>query len=129
NVVVQNSTIQGKVHGWTGSGDDFVMTDEVTVNGRTRLYLGRGDDNLVTQQSNTFDGKVYANGGRGDDAQQVSAETMFNDDSKLKRFESMTVDQETIEMRGLATLAAAADLRGMLNMPGGASAEETFELV
>src|SRR5690606_24877875 len=80
NVVVQNSTIQGKVHGWTGSGDDFVMTDEVTVNGRTRLYLGRGDDNLVTQQSNTFDGKVYANGGRGDDAQQVSAETMFNDD-------------------------------------------------
>lgn len=129
DVVVRDSTVQGKVRGWTSSGDDFVMTEQVTVNGRTKLHLGSGDDNLVTQQTNTFEGKVYASGGRGDDARQVSAETVFNDGSKLKRFESTTVDQETIEMRGLAALAAAADLRSMLNMPGGATAEETFELV
>lgn len=129
NLVVQDSTIQGKVRGWTSSGDDFVMTEQVTVNGRTRLSLGRGDDALVTQQTNTFDGRVYANGGRGDDAQQISAETVFNDDSKLKRFESMSVDQQTIEMRGLAALTAAADLRAMLNMPGMSMPEEMFELV
>jgi hypothetical protein len=129
NVVVQGSTIQGKLRGWTGSGDDFVMAEQVTVSGRTKLDLGRGDDSLVTEQTNTFGGKVYADGGRGDDAQQVSAETVFNDGSKLKRFESTTVDEQTIEMRGLATLAAAADLRSMLNMLNETTAEEVFELV
>jgi hypothetical protein len=129
NVVLRETTVQGRIRGWTGSGDDFVMTDQVTVNGRTKLDLGRGDDALVTQQTNTFDGRVHASGGRGNDAQQISAETVFNDSSTLKRFESTTVDEQTIETRGLATLAAATDLRSMLNAANGSAVEEIFELV
>jgi hypothetical protein len=129
NVVVRETTVQGRIRGWTGSGDDFVMTEQLTAAGRTKLDLGRGDDALVTQLTNTFDGRVHASGGRGDDAQQISEQTTFNDGSQLKRFEATSVDQALIDMRGTATLTAAADLRNMLNLANGSAAEEIFEMV
>jgi hypothetical protein len=131
NIVVSGVTLEGKLRGWTGHGDDFVMAQNTSVTGRTVLRLGAGDDQFVTQEVNTFDDDVYASGGCGDDAQQISAETTFNGDSELRHFESSSVDPETIETRGLATLAAAADLRMILNVLGGSSGEidEMFVVV
>ncbi|NLF30947.1 MAG: hypothetical protein GX591_08685 [Planctomycetes bacterium] len=131
NVVVTGTSVDGKVHGWTGRGDDFVMAEDVSVKGRTTLQQGAGDDALVTQGTNTFEDDLYASGGCGDDARQISAETVFDGASKLRRFESTSVDESVIEERGVATLAAAADLRSILNVPGGITAEsdEGFVLV
>ncbi len=116
NVVVQNSTANGNVRGNTGSGDDFVMFDGATVTGSTSLSLWLGNDKLVTQNTNTFEGNVYANGGpRRDDAMQISDATVFNGKSKFRRFESSTVSDTMIQMGGTDTLAAAAALRMSLN--------------
>ncbi len=119
NVVVQDSTANGNVHGNTGSGDDFVMFDGAIVTGTTSVSLRLGNDKLVTQNTNTFEGNLSANGGpRRDDAMQTSDATVFNGKSKFHRFESSTVSDAMIQMGGTDTLAAAAALRMSLNENG-----------
>ncbi|MCA9075122.1 MAG: peptidylprolyl isomerase [Planctomycetaceae bacterium] len=116
DVVVQDSTVNGPVHGTTGAGNDFVMFDGATVNGNTKLYLLQGDDTVVTQNTNAFNGKFWAGGILGrNDAQQTSADTTFGGKMKFKWFESSTVSASTIESRGTGTLDNAAALRTSLN--------------
>lgn len=116
NVVVQDSTVNGNVRGNTGSGNDFVMVDGATVTGNTSLLLERGDDKLVAENTNSFTGDVYANGGsKHGDAAQVSDESTVGGELKLRRFESSTVSDDMIAMRGTDTLAAASELRTDLN--------------
>lgn len=116
DIVVQDSTVNGAVKATTGGGDDFVMFDGATVNGNSKLYLLQGDDTVVTQNTNNFNGKFWAGGILGrNDAMQTSADTTFGGKVKFKRFESSTVADSTIASRGTGTLDDAADLRTTLN--------------
>ncbi|MCA9024527.1 MAG: peptidylprolyl isomerase [Planctomycetaceae bacterium] len=116
DVIVQDSTVNGRVDASTGGGDDFVMFDGATVNGNTKLFLLQGDDTVVTQNTNDFNGKFWAGGILGrHDAMQTSEDTTFGGKVKFKRFESSTVADSTIESRGTDTLTAAATLRMTLN--------------
>ncbi|MBX3439733.1 MAG: peptidylprolyl isomerase, partial [Planctomycetaceae bacterium] len=116
NVIVQDSTIEGNIHGNTGAGNDFVLFDGATVTGQTHLLLMQGDDSLVTENTNTFEGNVFADGGPlWNDSEQLSDETTFEGRLTLRRFEHSTVSDATIEARGADTLDAAAEVREELN--------------
>ncbi|MBL8848183.1 MAG: peptidylprolyl isomerase, partial [Planctomycetaceae bacterium] len=106
-------TIGGKVRVRTGSGDDFVMFDTVDIDGRTQVQLKNGDDDLVLSGTNSFAKQFQAEGGHGDDAQDVAAGSTFTGGQKARHIEGDDVPASVIQSElndatsGLLTRATA----------------------
>jgi len=100
DIAFVNSTVSGNLRGRTGQAADFLSFDGVTVNGKTRILMSKGNDTVVTQNTNQFDGAFYIGGKLGGgDSILTSDESTFSNGQKSKGFDNQTVDQTVIDSR------------------------------
>lgn len=96
---LEDLTISGKVRVRTGAGNDFVVFDTVDIDGRTFIQLKQGDDDLVLTGTNTFAKTFQADGGRGDDAQDIAIGSTFTGGQQTRHLEGTDVPDSVIQSK------------------------------
>lgn len=121
NVVMKDSTVEGRHIIRGGNASDFVNLNNTTLKGYSNTSLGRGNDLLLTEGTTKFEGIAVALGGSGEDALQTSSQTTFARSLRKYGFESMTVDATTAASRRTAAETAvnglATTMAGLLSSP------------